>query len=70
MHLTLKSNTHIHVLLVENDPVEANAIALLLARWGLPHELTVLETASRAIAFLNRSHPFETAPFADLVLLG
>ena len=66
----MKSTTPIHVLLVEDDQKDAKTIAGLLAESGLEHELTVVETANRAIAFLNHSHPFETATLPNLVLLG
>ena len=66
----MKSNTPIHVLLVEDDPAEAKTIALLLVRSGLHHELTIVQNAKSAIAFLNHSHPFEIAPVPNLVILG
>ncbi len=66
----MKLPTPIHVLLVEDDPAEAKTIAALLERSGLRHELAIVQDADRAIALLNQSHPFESAPRPDLVLLG
>ena len=49
---------------------EAKTIAMVLERSGLAHELAVIQDANRAIAFLNHSHPFESTPLPNLVLVG
>ena len=60
----------IHVLLIEDDLPDVNTVRLVLEGLGFDHDLTVLQSARQAIAFLNRDEPYERAVHPDLMLLG
>jgi CheY-like chemotaxis protein len=60
----------IHVLLVEEDLLDVNTVRLVLEGLGFDHDLTVLQNARQAIAFLNRDEPYESAVHPDLILVG
>ena len=66
----MKTDATIHVLLVEDDLVDVERVRLVFAGLGLKHELTVLQNASEAIAFLNRDAPYYDAVQPELVLMG
>lgn len=64
-----ESKTPIHVLLLEDNPVEVQLIHLALTDSHLLYELTVLPDADAALAYLRRQMPYEQAVRPDLILI-
>jgi hypothetical protein len=50
--------------------LDVNTVRLVLEGLGFDHDLTVLQNARQAIAFLNRDEPYNSAVHPDLILLG
>jgi CheY-like chemotaxis protein len=59
----------IEILLVENDPNDADLTRRALGQARLQNRLSVVADGSEALAFLRGEPPFETATAPDVVLL-
>ncbi len=57
------------ILLVEDNPGDANLTELALNESKLSHKLYTVSDGEGAIAFLKRKHPYEQAPLPDMILL-
>jgi CheY-like chemotaxis protein len=58
-----------HILLVEDNPGDVNAVREAMAALKVTAELEVLADGYAALDYLLRQPPFEDAPRPDLVLL-
>jgi len=59
----------IHVLLVEDNPGDADLTRETLATSKISIQISVVVDGVEALAFLLRQPPYETAPTPDLILL-
>jgi CheY-like chemotaxis protein len=57
------------ILLVEDGLIDARLTIHALRRSGIHHRLTLVRTATEALAFIRREGVFARAPRPDLVLL-
>lgn len=57
------------ILLVEDDPDDAELTRIALSEMGLVNRLHVVADGSEALLFLKRRPPWEDAPRVDLVLV-
>ncbi|GIU84445.1 MAG: two-component system response regulator [Acidimicrobiales bacterium] len=57
------------ILLVEDDPDDAELTRIALSEMGLVNRLHVVGDGSEALLFLKRRPPWEDAPRVDLVLV-
>ncbi len=58
-----------HILLVEDNPGDADAVSEALRALDEPADLVVVRNGYSALDYLMRQSPFEDAPRPDLVLL-
>lgn len=57
------------ILLVEDNPADADLTKAHLAESRIPHELHLVKDGVEAVRFVRREAPFEDAPQPDLILL-
>jgi CheY-like chemotaxis protein len=62
-------NIPIEVLLVEDNPGDAELTSIALAESNLSVNLSVVSDGEAALTFLHRQHKYANAPYPDLVLL-
>ncbi len=62
-------NIPIEVLLVEDNPGDAELTSIALAESNLSVNLSVVSDGEAALTFLYRQHKYANAPHPDLVLL-
>lgn len=65
----MKMNGPIHLLLVEDNPGDADLTRETLEGSRLPLDIQVVSDGAMAVDYLHRRHPFGTAKTPDLVLL-
>jgi CheY-like chemotaxis protein len=59
----------IEILLVEDDPYDAQLTALALRRGRIASRLVVVEDGVEALAYLHEEGPYAGSPRPDLILL-
>ena len=59
----------VHVLMVEDNPGDADLTRETLEQSKLRLSITLVEDGSEALAYLLKEPPFESAPTPDLLLL-
>lgn len=57
------------ILLVEDNPAEAELIQRVFRREKIHNKINHVETGEEALSFLRKQTPYEDAPNVDLVLL-
>lgn len=62
-------NKPIEILLVEDDPYDAQLVALAFRRGKLASRLVVVEDGVEALAYLHEEGPYAGSPRPDLILL-
>lgn len=59
----------LNILLVEDNPADADLTREALLHGNLPHTLTVVEDGEKAMNYLRLAAPYNDAPRPDLILL-
>lgn len=59
----------LNILLVEDNPADADLTREALLHGNLPHTLTVVEDGEKAMRYLRSLSPYDDAPRPDLILL-
>jgi CheY-like chemotaxis protein len=69
MSTDIQSPAPLQILLVEDNPGDARLARQGLLRCKMPHELHVVDDGVKAMAFLNREPPYESAVRPHVILL-
>jgi CheY-like chemotaxis protein len=64
-----RTRAPVEILLVEDDPQDAQLAREGLQEWGLPCELTVVEDGVEALAYLRGEGKYSGSLLPDLILL-
>jgi chemotaxis family two-component system response regulator Rcp1 len=62
-------NRHVEILLVEDNPGDAELTTIALKEGKVSNNLSTVEDGVEAMAFLRREKPYEDAARPDLILL-
>jgi len=65
----LMSTVPFEILLVEDNPSDAELVEEALAAWKAPNRLRVVDDGDKALRFLHRYPPYSEAATPDLILL-
>lgn len=58
-----------NILLVEDDPADADLIQECLEDMSLDVKLNIVNDGAKAIAYISRQHPYSKVALPDLILL-
>ena len=59
----------IHILLIEDSPVDAKLMVMLFQKLKTPCDVSVVRDGEAAIAFLKRQEAYQNSPTPKLILL-